>query len=429
MLSAKDYLPLLHFFSSTGWDLTDLRTHWYYTVAQSGYIMKTSNGKKILAGDGCKQSKEARYMPGVKKLFQESEDTTKPTYIFGHLYGAIGALAESSKEVFCIPMRMSIQDGLSEAADWEESTVSNKSHVEQIIQNGSEVAEQVGDSVLLLDRYFLTRPALKMLNKCNAEAKHKLYIVTKAKDNNLTAYEEPEPKKPGQRGAPRKKGATIKPWTYFKNKDLFQNATVKMYGEEKEVQYLCRDLLWGKGLYQKLRFVLVMIGDTRSILVSTDLTLPPTEIIVLYSRRFRIETLFRSFKQDICGFGYHFWTKAIEKMNRFKKKDDPDPLSKISEEDDQKKVLRKVRAIECFVHLCCIATGIIQLLSFQENEESKVHRAFYLRTYRRKKASEAMVLWYLRKYFFALLASKSDLSISQIIRKAQNGEFRKKKGA
>lgn len=164
MLSAKDYLPLLHFFSSTGWDLTDLRTHWYYTVAQSGYIMKTSNGKKILAGDGCKQSKEARYMPGVKKLFQESEDTTKPTYIFGHLYGAIGALAESSKEVFCIPMRMSIQDGLSEAADWEESTVSNKSHVEQIIQNGSEVAEQVGDSVLLLDRYFLTRPALKMLN-------------------------------------------------------------------------------------------------------------------------------------------------------------------------------------------------------------------------------------------------------------------------
>ena len=34
--------------------------------------------------------KEAKRMPGVKKQFQESENSSKPAYIFGHLFGGIG---------------------------------------------------------------------------------------------------------------------------------------------------------------------------------------------------------------------------------------------------------------------------------------------------------------------------------------------------
>ncbi|MCF2941945.1 hypothetical protein L1N85_26885 [Paenibacillus alkaliterrae] len=40
-----------------------------------------------------KQTKEARWMPGVKKLHQESENSSKSDYIFGHLFGAVGFLA------------------------------------------------------------------------------------------------------------------------------------------------------------------------------------------------------------------------------------------------------------------------------------------------------------------------------------------------
>ena len=35
-------------------------------------------------------------MPGVKKLHQDSEDSSKGEYIFGHLFGAVGAVISKS---------------------------------------------------------------------------------------------------------------------------------------------------------------------------------------------------------------------------------------------------------------------------------------------------------------------------------------------
>jgi len=52
-------------------------------------------GRAVLVGDRVKQAKEGRFMPGVKKLFQESEDSSKPEYIFGHMFGGLGILAGS----------------------------------------------------------------------------------------------------------------------------------------------------------------------------------------------------------------------------------------------------------------------------------------------------------------------------------------------
>lgn len=77
----------------------------------------------------------------------------------------------------------------------------------------------------------------------------------------------------------------------------FQTDTVMMYGRKETAQYLCLDLLWGQGLYQELRFVLVKYKSKLSILVSTDLTLTPEDIISLYAHRFKIECTFREMKQ------------------------------------------------------------------------------------------------------------------------------------
>lgn len=43
----------------------------------------------IYVGDGVKASKEAKKMPGVKKLHQESENSSKGEYILGHMFGGI----------------------------------------------------------------------------------------------------------------------------------------------------------------------------------------------------------------------------------------------------------------------------------------------------------------------------------------------------
>ena len=55
-------------------------------------LVYTVNGRAVLVGDGVKVSKEARYMPGVKKMVQESEDSSKGEFIFGHMFGALGVL-------------------------------------------------------------------------------------------------------------------------------------------------------------------------------------------------------------------------------------------------------------------------------------------------------------------------------------------------
>ena len=85
------------------------------THHQSVRIQKEA-GRYILAGDGVKVSKEAYRMPGVKKIFQESEDSSKGSYIFGHMYDEVGAIIEKGADAFCVPLRMSIKEGLSATA-------------------------------------------------------------------------------------------------------------------------------------------------------------------------------------------------------------------------------------------------------------------------------------------------------------------------
>ena len=55
----------------------------------------------ILVGDGVKQSKEAFHMAGVKKLLQESENSSKPKFMFGHMFGAVGVLIGRKGGKFC----------------------------------------------------------------------------------------------------------------------------------------------------------------------------------------------------------------------------------------------------------------------------------------------------------------------------------------
>lgn len=151
----------------------------------------------MLAGDGVKQSKEGYHMPGVKKMVQESEDSSKGEYIFGHLFGAIGVLIGRREQKFCLPLKVNIQDGIRSAAGWDGSNISEENHILQMIRNGVEAAKTFGKSVLLLDRYFLSVPALQLLNKLNVDSEEELVtIVTKAK-KNCTAYKPPSPKKEG----------------------------------------------------------------------------------------------------------------------------------------------------------------------------------------------------------------------------------------
>ena len=296
-LDPRHYDTMLHFFRSTAWKLDVLQKHWIQTVVGSGVIFRVL-GMPVLIGDGTKKSKEGKKMPCVKRLHQESENSSKPAYIFGHMFGAIGILAGSLDKLFCVPLSIHIHDGDKQIHQWADPDAVAESHVVRIIREAARIAAQIGKSILLLDRYYLSVPALNAFAEEEKLAGRPLLsIVTRAK-SNAKAFEKPIRKSSG-RGRPRIKGDKVKLSSLFTTrKEEFTQATLTLYGKLETVSYLCVDLLWGDGLYKELRFVLVKYSDsTLSIFASTDLTLSPERIICLYGHRFKIECCFRELKQ------------------------------------------------------------------------------------------------------------------------------------
>ena len=169
-----------------------------------------------------------------------------------------------------------------------------------------------------------------------------------------------------------------------------------------------------------LRFVLVEYGDKQAVLVSTDLLLEPLAIIRLYGRRFCIETMFRELQQVICAFGYRFWSKYMPKLNRFKKKTDPDPIESVSCPKAQNRIKLAVKAIEGFVFFAAVATGLLQIISLRFSNTEELKQTRYLRTQRNSILSEATVADYIHKNFFRLLLIFPNLELTRIISAKQS---------
>jgi len=412
LLLSTDYMGIIGFFRSSAWNLDGLTGKWCVLVRQYAPLVKFGDAV-VIAGDGVKEPKEGRRMPGVKRLHQESDNSSKPEYIWGHQFGGVGILAQKAGKCFCIPLALQLQDGVKTILGWGEPKQRQCSHVVEMVGLSHKVAEYFRKSILLLDSYFLSVPALKKLDELNGGSQG-MQIVTKAK-RNCTAYLQPD-NAPGRRGRPRKKGAAVKLLGLFElAKDGFISREAVLYGKQESIRYYCADLLWGKGLYKMLRFVLVEYNQTQAILVSTDLAMEPLDIISLYGRRFGIEVMFREMKQAVDAFGYRFWSKHMPKLNRFKKKADPDPLSHVADGHDRKRISLAVKAIEGFMFCATVATGLLQLVSLKYSGTDEMRDLRWLRTYRSAVASEATVADYFKRHFLALLHQHQDLPMASII--------------
>ena len=422
LLRPASYLSLLHFFRAGSWSLGNVRQCWYRAILRHVPLLR-EDGSLLLAADGVKQSKEARKMPAVKRLHQESETQSKPDVIFGHMWGCVGVLAGFMGKLACLPASLRIHDGIREAASWEGSDVSDESHVVQTIRNCCEVARAMDvQAIALLDRYFLSVPALLALGEENGRQGCALALIAKAKKSCI-AYHEPAPRKAGQRGRPRRKGDKVKLDTLFdRMAGSFQRAKIEMYGEMREVCYHSIVLLWGQSLYCPLRFVLVKCGQTRSILACTRTDLAPETIIRLYSYRFRIEHTFRELKQQLGCFAYRFWTKAMPKLSHFRKKGTPSPLAEVKEPKERARILGALRAIEMHALVASIAMGILQALSLGWTSPSP-QPLRWQRTPCGSRPSEANVMHVLRRSIFTALATASENSILHFIRKYQAEPF------
>jgi hypothetical protein len=96
------YTAMISFFRAYSWKLEMICRHWWHTVLEHCPLPEIDH-RLILAGDGIKICKEAEKMPGVKRLHQESDNSGKAPYIYGHHWGVIGILAGRVKKIVLYP--------------------------------------------------------------------------------------------------------------------------------------------------------------------------------------------------------------------------------------------------------------------------------------------------------------------------------------
>ena len=155
-----------------------------------------------------------------------------------------------------------------------------------------------------------------------------------------------------------------------------------------------------------VRFVLVEHPRRgRIILLCTDLTMSPLDIIAGYGYRFKIEVTFRQAVHTIGSYAYHFWMRAMKPLSR--RKSGNQYLHRETKEYRQQ-VVRKINAYHRFVQVAFISHGLLQYLALHHPTRVWAHFGSCLRTMRPHLApSEAVVAHALRNTLLEFLLSLS----------------------
>jgi hypothetical protein len=412
------YETFVSFFRSNALNISTVVRHWQLFVARR-HAMRTLGGAYVLIGDGIKVAKEAQFMPGVKKLHQESENSGKASWIFGHHFGVIGILAGSAAKAFCIPLAAELHEGVAVLRRLQGKEAPRVDGVEKItivtlMAKLLEVSVHniAGPCVAVLDAFFAAAPMFAIAKATvGDDGERMMHVIVRAKNN--VVVNETLPADYCGRGRRPKYGRNIKLNNLFSDGEQgFIPVKINVYGEIRTVAALCLDLFW-KPLQDVLRFVLVKDGEHTFILICSDLKMAPGEIISLYAKRFKIEVTFKMLKHILGGFCYHFWTKAwsvpkgkVLSAERLKN------VPNVS----QHKIAEALNAIEAFVNIAMIAAGLLQLIAIEHAEAIQQRHNWWMRTYSSMVPSEEMVRVVIQHEFYHHFRRFKHTAIYRIIR-------------
>jgi hypothetical protein len=393
-LAAATYHRLLHLFHTPALALDTLTTLWVRLVLKL-FVPLRAGTRPVLVADGLKAPKEGRLMPAVKKLHQESTDNSKPEFIFGHSFQAVGLLVRGPLgQVFSVPLASRIHEGLV-FCNADRRTLLDK--LVQLFLSISKVLE--GPSLLVADAYYASRKVILPL----LEKGH--HLVTRVRTTTVAYRLAHQPKTRGP-GRPRLYGTKVRLRNVWKQKHRFSAAASPVYGEKAvKIRYHSVDLLW-RPVGRLVRFVFVDHPHRgRLILMTSDTSLDALEVIATYGHRFKIEVGFKQALHTLGSYAYHFW---MMDMKPFARKSGNQHVHKESEEY-RRLVRRKMDAYHRYVQLSAVAQGLLQHLSLNFRKSVWGYFGSWMRTMKPSAPpSEAVVVKSLRSALPEFLAAADD---------------------
>ena len=364
-LHPRLYNKLRDSFHSNAVQLDRLSALWTQAVLRLFPNPLRVNGRRVLVGDGIKVAKCGRKMPGVKLLHQQSDSNTKPEYIMGHSLQAVSMLVHAAHSVFAVPLAVRIHEGLV----W--SNRDRRTLLDKMLSLLGIVA--IGESFYFVaDAFYAAGKVVKGLLVQNN------HLITRVK-SNAVAFAPHVPQGPQKRGRPRLYGAKIRLKSLLNDLQSMQSAASPVYGEQNvTIRFLVCDLLW-RPCGRLVRFVAVTHPSRGScLLMCTDISLDPIEIIRLYGLRFKIEHSFKQAVHLIGSFSYHFWMQNMKPLAR---KSGNQFLHRESQ-GYRNAVKRKLHAYHVFIQAGVICQGLLHYLAVAFPQQVWSSFGSWLRTIR-----------------------------------------------
>jgi hypothetical protein len=250
-------------------------------------------------------------MPGVQKWHDHSGNPARGESLVGHHWALIGLVSAWGAGYLCWPLLARLLPGQRNPLGFVAGVdgVHRLDFWAVVVALVRELQQYVGNRPLrvVADAYF---SKAAFLNPLGAEG---ITVMSRLR-KDAVGWDDPLPvvgKR--RRGRPRKKGRAWKLADLIRMEPVTQ-FTVVIYSKEECLQVVWRNV-WLRDVTDKVRVVAIATKHEPILLVSTDVSLPPTVIIQLYAARFPMELALRDLKQ-YCGVG-DYQCQTLLAIHRF----------------------------------------------------------------------------------------------------------------